>query len=63
MAHDQGARSVELKGALSVVARPWQRCGKTDAALSILASIHDTFTEGFDTVDWQDAKVLLEDLM
>jgi predicted ATPase len=61
IAHDQGARSVELKGALSV-ARLWQRCGKTDAARSILAGIHGTFTEGFDTVDWQDAKVLLEEL-
>ncbi|WP_042885361.1 adenylate/guanylate cyclase domain-containing protein [Cupriavidus necator] len=61
MARDQGARSVELKCALSV-ARLWQRCGKTDAARSILAGIHDTFTEGFDTVDWQDGKVLLEDL-
>ncbi|WP_454743014.1 adenylate/guanylate cyclase domain-containing protein [Cupriavidus necator] len=61
MARDQGARSVELKAALSV-ARLWQRLGKTDAARSILAGIHDTFTEGFDTVDWQDAKVLLEDL-
>lgn len=61
MVHDQGARLVELKGALSV-ARIWQRCGKTDAARPILAGVHGTFTEGFDTVDWQDAKVLLEEL-
>ncbi|MNT95050.1 hypothetical protein D3C72_2368520 [compost metagenome] len=61
MAHEQGARSVELKGAISL-ARLWQRCGKTDAARSILAGIHGTFTEGFDTVDWQDGKVLLEAL-
>lgn len=61
MARDQGARSVELKGALSM-ARLWQCCGKMDAARSILAGIHGTFAEGFDTVDWQDAKVLLEAL-
>ncbi|MGH8377017.1 MAG: hypothetical protein ACRER6_17330, partial [Pseudomonas sp.] len=61
IARDQGARSVELKCALSM-ARLWQRCGKTDAARSILAGIHGTFTEGFDTADWQDAKVLLENL-
>jgi len=58
VAHDQGARSLELQGAMSL-ARLWQRGGKSDAARSMLAEIHGTFTEGFDTVDWQEAKALL----
>ena len=30
--------------------------------LSMLAEIHDWFTEGFDTKDLQEAKALLEEL-
>ncbi|WP_460941115.1 ATP-binding protein, partial [Pandoraea terrae] len=61
VARDQGLRSLELKAALSL-ARLWQRQGKRDAARQTLATIHGTFTEGFDCADWQQAKALLDDL-
>ncbi|WP_454739841.1 adenylate/guanylate cyclase domain-containing protein [Cupriavidus necator] len=61
LARDQGARSVELQGALSL-ARLWHRQGKSGAARQGLAEIHGSFTEGFDTVDWRQARELLEDL-
>ena len=44
------------------LARLWQRQDKRAAAREILAPIYGWFTEGFDTADPQDAKVLLEDL-
>jgi hypothetical protein len=32
-----------------------------EAARQTLSAIHGTFSEGFDTADWQQAKVLLDD--
>jgi len=61
IAHDQGAISVELQIALSL-ARLWQPWGKVGPACEMLAEIHRQFTEGFDTLDWQEAKALLNDL-
>ncbi|MGY2492705.1 adenylate/guanylate cyclase domain-containing protein [Cupriavidus sp. CP313] len=61
IARDQGARAIELRGALSL-ARLWHRQGKNDGAREVLAGIHSVFTEGFDTVDWRQARELLEDL-
>jgi hypothetical protein len=40
----------------------WQQQGKRAEAYDLLAPIYGWFTEGFDTVDLQDAKVLLEEL-
>ncbi len=51
---------LELRAAMSL-ARLWQR-GKRDDARQLLAPIHGWFTEGFDTADLQEAKVLLEEL-
>jgi class 3 adenylate cyclase/predicted ATPase len=59
VAHHQRARSLELRAALSL-ARLWQRQGKTAAARQMLAEIHGSFTEGFETADLRQAKVLLE---
>jgi predicted ATPase len=42
--------------------RLWQRQGKGAAARELLAPIYGWFTEGFDTVDLQEAKALLEEL-
>ncbi|MHA7685072.1 adenylate/guanylate cyclase domain-containing protein [Cupriavidus sp. PET2-C1] len=61
LAHRQGAKSVELQIAMSL-ARLWQRQGKADAARLMLAEVHGSFAEGFATVDWQEAKALLDDL-
>jgi hypothetical protein len=44
------------------LSRLWQQQGKHAEAYELLAPIYGWFTEGFDTPDLQDAKVLLEDL-
>jgi class 3 adenylate cyclase/predicted ATPase len=57
----QEAKSLELRAALSLACL-WQRQGKRDEAYELLATIYGWFTEGFDTADLQEAKVLLEEL-
>jgi predicted ATPase len=42
--------------------RLWQQQGKKAEARQLLSEIYNWFTEGFDTKDLQEAKVLLEDL-
>jgi len=42
--------------------RLWQRQGKKDEARQMLAEIYGWFTAGFDTLDLQQAKALLEEL-
>src|SRR5207253_9323618 len=59
LARDRGARSIELQVALSL-SRLWHRQGNNGAARQMLAEIHGSFTEGFDTVDWRHASELLE---
>jgi len=54
----QEAKSLELRAAMSL-ARLWQQQGKDAEARELLGSIYGWFTEGFDTADLQDAKVLL----
>ena len=44
------------------MSRLWQQQGKKDEARQMLAEIYNWFTEGFDTVDLQEAKALLETL-
>ena len=61
VARRQEAKSLELRAAMSL-ARLWQQQGKTTAAHQLLAPIYDWFTEGFDTADLQEARVLLEEL-
>ncbi|MDF3885201.1 ATP-binding protein [Cupriavidus basilensis] len=60
LAREHGARSVELRCALSL-ARLWDLQGKRDAARQLLAEVHGTFVEGFDTRDWLDGKALLRE--
>jgi TOMM system kinase/cyclase fusion protein len=61
VARHQQAKSLELRAAMRL-ARLWQPQGKRDAARELLAPIYGWFTEGFDTADLQEAKVLLEEL-
>jgi predicted ATPase len=61
IAHRQQAKSWELRAAMSL-ARLWQQQGKRGAAYELLAAIYGWFTEGFDTADLQEAKVLLAEL-
>jgi predicted ATPase len=44
------------------LARVWQQQGRRAEARDLLAPIYGWFTEGFDTADLQEAKVLLEEL-
>jgi hypothetical protein len=44
------------------LARLWQQQGKKEEAHKLVSEIYTWFTEGFDTTDLQEAKVLLEAL-
>jgi len=44
------------------LSRLWQKQGKGRKARKLLAEVYDWFTEGFDTVDLQEAKKLLTEL-
>ena len=57
----QQARLLELRAAMSL-ARLLEKQGHRDEARTILAEIYGWFTEGFDTADLKDAKVLLDEL-
>ncbi len=61
VAQRQQAKSLELR-AVTSLARRWQSQGKKEEARQMLAEIYNWFTEGFDTKDLQEAKVLLEEL-
>jgi len=61
IARRQQAKSWELRAAISL-SRLWQRQGKRHEARDLLASIYTWFTEGFDTVDLQEAQGLLTTL-
>jgi predicted ATPase len=61
IARRQQAKSLELRAAMSL-ARLWQHQGRRTAAYELLAPIYGWFTEGFDTADLQEARVLLEAL-
>jgi predicted ATPase len=61
IARRQSAKSWELRVTTSL-ARLWQQQGKQKQARKLLAEIYGWFTEGFDTKDLQEAKVLLEEL-
>ena len=60
-ASPQQAKSLELRAATSL-SRLWQQQGKRQEAYDLLASVCGWFTEGFDTADLQEAKILLEEL-
>lgn len=61
IAREQGARSLELRAAMSF-ARLWRNQAKRSAARHLLGPVYGWFTEGFDTPDLVDAKTLLDEL-
>jgi predicted ATPase len=61
VARGQGAKSLELRAVMSL-ARLWQMQGKNEEGRKMLADIYGWFTEGFDTADLKDARVLLDQL-
>ncbi len=60
-ARRQQAKMWELRTSTSL-ARLWQNQGKRQEAYGLLAPVYDWFTEGFDTKDLLEAKVLLDEL-
>ena len=61
VARRQRAKSWELRAAMSM-ARLWREQGKVRQARELLAPVYGWFTEGFDTLDLKEAKVLLDEL-
>ena len=61
MARRQGARSLELRAALSL-ARLYYNRGSDEEARDLLAPVYAWFTEGLDTRDLLDSKDLLDRL-
>jgi predicted ATPase len=57
----QKARLLELRAAMSL-ARLWRDQGKPQQARELLAPVYGWFTEGFDTRDLKEAKLLLKEL-
>ncbi len=60
-AQTQQAKSLELRAATSL-ARLWANQGRRVEAYELLAPIHGWFTEGLDTPDLKDARMLLDGL-
>jgi predicted ATPase len=44
------------------MARLWRDQGKRDEPRELLAPVHGRFTEGLDTLDLKEAKILLDEL-
>jgi predicted ATPase len=61
LARQQQAKSWELR-AVTSLARLWKQQGKQAAARQVLAEVYGWFTEGFDTADLQEARVLLDEV-
>jgi predicted ATPase len=61
LAQKIAAKAWELRAATSL-ARLLGEAGRRDEGRVILSGIYDWFTEGFDTVDLKEAKVLLGEL-
>jgi adenylate cyclase len=61
VARGQQAKALELRAAVSL-SRLWQRQGRRKEARQVLAEVYGWFTEGFDTPDLLEAKILLEEL-
>ena len=61
VARHQTTKSIELKATIGL-SRVWQRQGRQAEAYHTLAKIYDWFSEGFDTADLTQAKILLNTL-
>jgi predicted ATPase len=61
VARRQNAKSWELRAAMSL-ARLRRQQGRPQEAVALLAPVYAWFTEGFDTADLKEAKMLLDNL-
>jgi predicted ATPase len=52
---------LELRAAMSLT-RLWINAGKEEQAKKLLSEIYERFTEGFSTIDLQEARGLLANL-
>jgi DNA-binding winged helix-turn-helix (wHTH) protein/predicted ATPase len=59
LAQRQGAKTLELRAALSL-SRLWRQQGKPAEVRQLLGAVYGWFTEGFDTADLQEARALLQ---
>ncbi len=58
LAREQESLSLELRATMSL-ARLWQTQGRSAQAYALLSAVYRQFTEGFNTLDLQEARVLL----
>ena len=61
LAQKIGAKGWELRAAMNVE-RMLRKRGELTEARDLLTPLYSSFTEGFDTADLNDAKVLLDEL-
>ena len=61
VARAQQAKSWELRAAMSI-ARLYRDQGKRQQARDLLAPVYGWFSEGFDTLDLKEARILLDEL-
>jgi len=61
VARKQQAKSWELRAAMNMACL-WRDQGKRQQARELLSPVYGWFTEGFDTLDLKEAKVLLDEL-
>jgi predicted ATPase len=61
IAEAQGAKSLELRAAMSL-ARHWRNSRRSEDAKRLLSGVYERFTEGFETLDLQAAQALLNEL-
>jgi predicted ATPase len=61
IARSQQAKSWELRAAVSM-ARLWRDQGERDEARDLLAPVYGWLIEGFDTLDLNEARALLDEL-
>ncbi|MGB5386410.1 MAG: AAA family ATPase [Eudoraea sp.] len=61
LSRKQAAKTFELRSSRDL-ARLWQKQGRTEEAYDLLKGIYNWFTEGFDSIDLCEAKILLAEL-
>ena len=62
LARSQQAKSIELRATMSL-SRLWHQQDKKKEAYRLVSECYSWFTEGFDTPDLQEAKMLLNELL
>jgi predicted ATPase len=61
VARQQQAKALELRAAIAL-SELWRQQGRRTDAHQLLVECYTWFTEGFDTADLQNAKLLLDEL-